>query len=93
MIDPGSARALFELVIELGPRLREAGAAEIDLDGFVVRLAPAQMQASAPAPSSAPRNTFEDPEAYGLPPGADVPGLEWFEHLRRKPDELAGKKG
>lgn len=70
--------ALIDGLIARAPAMRAAGILTIALGDVSLTLAESQPEA---APSKqkddpVPRNVFEDPTAYGLPPGSKVPGFE-----------------
>lgn len=72
-------RAALELLLEMAPRLREAGVLSVGLPGLQATLAPAipkmpdlvvvDRRIDAPEPVDA----LDDPETYGLPRGTRLP--------------------
>lgn len=68
------------LIADKAPALRKAGVTELVLDGVSVRLAPyvdPETQAQAPTQPQTREDLdpLDDPETFGLPPGAPVPGF------------------
>lgn len=80
---PADLAASLDAIAGRAAALRDAGVREISIDGVVVKIAapePPIVVADANA-TAKPRNMSpsHDPETYGLPPGSDVPGLDWAE--------------
>lgn len=78
---------LLRLIVERAADLRKAGVLELELAGMRVKFtdhavvddAPTKdAAASAPAPQG-----WDDPEAYGLRPGAPVPGFAALRDRRK----------
>ena len=71
-----SAADWLRLVTEHAAELRAAGVVEVAVDGSSVKLAPPdpviRVEGDFEQPT-APRDDFDDPITYGLPPGAPVP--------------------
>jgi len=72
---------LLTLIAQKAPELRKAGVKAITLDGegFRVELAPhveeTTQQAAKQEEVVEPPDPWNDPQTYGLPPGAKVPGF------------------
>jgi hypothetical protein len=75
---------LLALIEERAPRLRTAGVQSLIVGGVTMVLAPADPpQAVDIVEDDQPRSLMDDPEAYGLPPDADVPGFQRPNDLRK----------
>lgn len=75
----------LRLIAEHAPKLRAAGVQSLTVDGVSMVLLPPDPPAYvAPAltdEDEQPVSLLDDPSAYGLPDGAEVPGF-------RRPDDL-----
>lgn len=87
----GDARdpaTLLALIAREAPALRKAGVTELVFDGVSVKLAPHVDEApAADAAASGARadlNPLDDPETYGLPQGATVPGFAALREMRER---------
>lgn len=81
---------LLAVIGDHAERLRDKGVLSISVDGIAVKLAAPTPQLPAAQPPKPRVNPFEDPTAYGLPEGAEVPGLDWFAEVQaQRNKELA----
>lgn len=71
----------LDVIVEKAPALRKAGVLRVEVDGFSAELAP-YAEPIRPAlekerdPEIEYEDPFDDPEMYGLGPGAKTPGFQ-----------------
>jgi hypothetical protein len=79
--------AQLALIASHAPKLRNAGVQSLTIGGLSLVLLPPDPPAplvSTETESTEPRSALEDPNSYGLPDGAAIPGFTRPDDLQRK---------